>query len=100
MNFCHLSVPTGDLSTNSVQFLCGRENFGPISVESEAICQLFMWPRDPLSSLKFPCSCETFHQLRSTFSAVGRPFVKLHQLSVWPDDLSTSVNLRAAENLL
>ena len=105
-NVHQISVHPGDALSTSINFKCSLDTF----------CQLSMLPGDlPLTSVKFlhgweafrlllSTSCaarrfsvnlrrENFHQISSTFLAVGRLSVNFRQLSVQPAGLpSISIN--------
>ena len=86
-NFRQFSVQSVNLSSTSVNFLCGRETFCQIP---SILCATGVLP----ISVNFPYGLETFRQLPSTFHASGRSSDIFHQLSVQLGDFPlTSVSI-------
>ena len=131
MNFCQLSRQPGYLASTFVDFQRGWEtlrqlpstfrtarrpsmNF-PCSVRpcisfqqlpfgqkpSVNFSQQCMLGDLPQTSIKFPCSRDTFRQIPSTFRAARRPSVNFRQVFVLLDDLpSTSVKFLFSQKII
>ena len=81
VNFCRPFVRQGDLPSTSVNFPCGRQTFHHLLSTSD----------------NFPCSQETFRHLlvlqvdlASTFRADWRLSINFCQISVQPEDLTST----------
>ena len=80
INFCQLSVQPGDFPQNSINFLCRRETYHPLTSTFHDVGKPF----------NVSCGRGTFCQLQSTLHAAGRSSISFCLLSVQTKDLPST----------
>ena len=72
VNFCQLFMRLGNLPSTFREIVRISINFHQLSFRPGSFCQLLStFLADGRSSVNFPCSQETFHQLPSNFHTAG-----------------------------